>query len=36
LDFRKEPKLIKITRPDFRVERHENKWYNKKAALNET
>lgn len=25
-----------ITRPDFRVERHENKWYNKKAALNET
>ena len=25
-----------ITRPDFRVERQENKGYNKKAALNET
>lgn len=25
-----------ITRPDFRVERQKNKWYNKKAALNET
>lgn len=25
-----------IIRPDFRVERQENKWYNKKAALNET
>ena len=25
-----------ITRQDFRVERQENKWYNKKAALNET